>query len=289
MDTATRHATSDDVAHDGVVTDPRRQRLILIAMCTALVAVIASVSGLNVAQQELAVDLGASQSQLLWIINGYTIALAALLLPIGAIGDRWGRKPSCSPASSCSPSPTSAAAFADLVDGADRRPRRRRCRRSDDHAGHAVGHHVELPGRGPGPGGRHLGRLRRRRRHPRPVRLVVHDRQLHLAVAVRHAGRCSPSSRSCMTLRAVGNTREDQAGRFDIGRLGAVGARHRRRSCSASTKARSRAGPAPLTVAGLVVGVARARRLRGVGAAPRRTRCSTSALFARPCAWPPAR
>src|SRR5215207_1449641 len=74
-----------------IVTDPRRQRRILIAMCTALIAVIASVSGLNVAQQDL--DLGASQGQLLWVINGYTMALAALLLPIGAIGDRWGRKP----------------------------------------------------------------------------------------------------------------------------------------------------------------------------------------------------
>ncbi len=76
-----------------IVTDPRRQRWILIAMCTALIAVVASVSGLNVAQQDLANDLGASQSQLLWVINGYTMALAALLLPIGAIGDRWGRKP----------------------------------------------------------------------------------------------------------------------------------------------------------------------------------------------------
>jgi EmrB/QacA subfamily drug resistance transporter len=79
--------------HADLVTDPKRQRLILIAMCSALVAVVASVSGLNVAQQDLAIDLGASQSQLLWVINGYTMALAALLLPIGAIGDRWGRKP----------------------------------------------------------------------------------------------------------------------------------------------------------------------------------------------------
>jgi EmrB/QacA subfamily drug resistance transporter len=76
-----------------VVTDRRRQRRILAAMCLALVAVVASVSGLNVAQQDLAVDLGASQSTLLWIINGYTLALAALLMPIGAVGDRWGRKP----------------------------------------------------------------------------------------------------------------------------------------------------------------------------------------------------
>ena len=95
MDTATPPDPSSGIAaHEAeIVTDPRRQRNILIAMCTALIAVIASVSGLNVAQQDLAIDLGASQGDLLWIINGYTLALAALLLPIGAIGDRWGRKP----------------------------------------------------------------------------------------------------------------------------------------------------------------------------------------------------
>ena len=81
------------VLHDDLVVDAARRRLVLTAMCVALVAVIASVSGLNVAQQALAEDLGASQSQLLWIINGYTVALAALLMPVGAIGDRWGRKP----------------------------------------------------------------------------------------------------------------------------------------------------------------------------------------------------
>jgi EmrB/QacA subfamily drug resistance transporter len=70
----------------------RRRSWVLVAVCTGLIAVVASVSGLNVAQGQLAAELGASQSQLLWVINGYTIALAALLLPIGAIGDRWGRK-----------------------------------------------------------------------------------------------------------------------------------------------------------------------------------------------------
>jgi len=82
-----------DVSDTEVVHDPRRKRLILAAMCTALMGVVASVSGLNVAQQDLALDLGASQGQILWMINGYTVALAALLMPIGAIGDRWGRKP----------------------------------------------------------------------------------------------------------------------------------------------------------------------------------------------------
>jgi MFS family permease len=49
--------------------------------------------GLNVAQPELAVEFDASQSEALWFINLYTISLAALLLPLGALGDRWGHKP----------------------------------------------------------------------------------------------------------------------------------------------------------------------------------------------------
>jgi EmrB/QacA subfamily drug resistance transporter len=76
-----------------VIDDPGRRRLVMAAICGALVAVVAGVSGLNVAQQAIALDLGASQSEILWAINGYTVALAALLMPVGAIGDRWGRKP----------------------------------------------------------------------------------------------------------------------------------------------------------------------------------------------------
>lgn len=72
---------------------PLQLRMILIAVSVALMAVIASVSGLNVVQTELAVEFGASQSTVLWIINIYTLTLAALLLPLGAIGERIGRKP----------------------------------------------------------------------------------------------------------------------------------------------------------------------------------------------------
>ncbi|MFH9071047.1 MFS transporter [Streptomyces alboflavus] len=73
--------------------DARQLRTILIAVSVALMAVIASVSGLNVAQTQMAVEFGASQNTVLWIINIYTLSLAALLLPLGAIGDRVGRKP----------------------------------------------------------------------------------------------------------------------------------------------------------------------------------------------------
>ncbi|MEO5875886.1 MAG: MFS transporter [Streptosporangiaceae bacterium] len=73
--------------------EARRLRAVLIAVSVALMAVIASVSGLNVAQTHMAVEFKASQNTILWIINIYTLALAALLLPLGAIGDRLGRKP----------------------------------------------------------------------------------------------------------------------------------------------------------------------------------------------------
>ncbi|MBU3863666.1 MFS transporter [Streptomyces sp. 4503] len=79
--------------NDAGTPDARQLRSILIAVSIALMAVIASVSGLNVAQTHMAVEFGASQNTVLWIINIYTLALAALLLPLGAIGDRLGRKP----------------------------------------------------------------------------------------------------------------------------------------------------------------------------------------------------
>lgn len=76
-----------------LVSSPQKRRSILVGVCLALMAVIASVTGLNVAQPQVAVSLGASQSEVLWVINIYAITLAALLLPLGALGDRWGRKP----------------------------------------------------------------------------------------------------------------------------------------------------------------------------------------------------
>ena len=170
-----------------LVTDPRRQRQILIAMCAALIAVVASVSGLNVAQQDLALDLGASQGQLLWVINGYTMALAALLLPIGAIGDRWGRKPVLvSGLVLFSLANVMAGLATDDRHAADRSDRGRGGG-GDDHAGHAVGHHVELPARAARPCGRGVDRFRRCRWDPRALRIVFLDRLLHVAVAVRDA------------------------------------------------------------------------------------------------------
>ena len=82
------------------VTVAARRRSILFASCAALMALVASASGLSVAQQALALDLDASQTSVLLVINAYVVTLAALLLPCGAVSvsDRWVASPSSSPA-----------------------------------------------------------------------------------------------------------------------------------------------------------------------------------------------
>ncbi len=70
----------------------RRRRLILVVVAFALMMVVSAVSGLNVALPDLAVDTGASQTQVTWIVDAYTLAFVGLLLPAGAVGDRFGRR-----------------------------------------------------------------------------------------------------------------------------------------------------------------------------------------------------
>ncbi len=66
--------------------------LTIITMCLSVVLVIAGVAGLTVAIPTIGQELRASQTELQWIIDSYAIVLAALLLPAGALGDRFGRK-----------------------------------------------------------------------------------------------------------------------------------------------------------------------------------------------------
>ncbi len=61
-------------------------------MCLSLVMVVMSVAGLNVALPSLQRELGANASALQWIVDSYGLVFAALLLPFGALGDRFGRK-----------------------------------------------------------------------------------------------------------------------------------------------------------------------------------------------------
>lgn len=70
----------------------RVSRALLPVIMLALAAVVSAVASLNVAIPSIARDTGASQTQLSWIIDAYSLVFAALLLLGGAIGDRWGRR-----------------------------------------------------------------------------------------------------------------------------------------------------------------------------------------------------
>ena len=77
--------------HEDPVIHHRRWFLLGI-MCLSLVMVVMSVSGLNVALPSIQQDLTATASELQWIVDSYALVFAALLLPAGALGDRFGRK-----------------------------------------------------------------------------------------------------------------------------------------------------------------------------------------------------
>jgi DHA2 family multidrug resistance protein-like MFS transporter len=69
-----------------------RRWFLLGVMCLSLVLVVMAVSGLNVALPSLQRSLGASATDLQWIVDSYALVFAGLLLSAGAIGDRVGRK-----------------------------------------------------------------------------------------------------------------------------------------------------------------------------------------------------
>ena len=60
--------------------------------CLAVALIVGSMVAFNTALGDLAAATSASQTQLTWIVDGYTVVLACLLLPAGAISDRYGRR-----------------------------------------------------------------------------------------------------------------------------------------------------------------------------------------------------
>jgi EmrB/QacA subfamily drug resistance transporter len=73
----------------------RRRWAILSVLIVGLLAIVIDNTVLNVALKTIAEPhggLGASQSQLEWAINSYTLVFAGLLFTFGVIGDRFGRK-----------------------------------------------------------------------------------------------------------------------------------------------------------------------------------------------------
>ncbi|GAB7052540.1 MFS transporter [Catenuloplanes indicus] len=73
---------------------PRRWAILGVLVISLLVVVLDNTI-LNVAIRVLAdprEGLGATQAELEWAVNSYTLVFAALLFSFGILGDRWGRK-----------------------------------------------------------------------------------------------------------------------------------------------------------------------------------------------------
>ncbi len=70
----------------------RANWLTLAAMCLSQAMILLDVTIVNVALPSIQQELRVSPSNLEWVVGAYTLVLAALILPGGALGDRFGRK-----------------------------------------------------------------------------------------------------------------------------------------------------------------------------------------------------
>lgn len=88
----TTHTTAPTVTSDDVPAWHERRWLILAVLCMSLLIIVMDNTILNVAIPSLIVDLGATNSQIQWIIDSYVLVFAGLLLTTGSLSDRYGRK-----------------------------------------------------------------------------------------------------------------------------------------------------------------------------------------------------
>ena len=74
-----------------LVPYPRRWWTLAV-LCLSLLVISLDNTILNVALPTLARDLDATGSQLQWMVDAYVLVFAGLLLTMGSLGDRFGRK-----------------------------------------------------------------------------------------------------------------------------------------------------------------------------------------------------
>lgn len=70
----------------------RRRTSILITCCLSIFIVMVDSTGVNLALPSISREMGASTSQLQWVIDAYLLVLAPLMLLSGSMADRLGRR-----------------------------------------------------------------------------------------------------------------------------------------------------------------------------------------------------
>jgi MFS transporter, DHA2 family, methylenomycin A resistance protein len=68
------------------------KRTVLVVMCVGYFLVLLDVTIVNVALPRIGSETGASVSSLQWVVDGYTLALASLMLAGGTVGDLHGHR-----------------------------------------------------------------------------------------------------------------------------------------------------------------------------------------------------
>ncbi|MFI2645632.1 DHA2 family efflux MFS transporter permease subunit [Streptomyces sp. NPDC018610] len=64
----------------------------LLVLCLSLLIIVMANTALTVAAPDMTRDLALSSADLQWVIDGYTVPYAALMLLLGAIGDKYSRR-----------------------------------------------------------------------------------------------------------------------------------------------------------------------------------------------------
>src|SRR6516164_1030418 len=71
---------------------PVRKRVVLGTCCLSLFLVSMDATIVNVALPDIRRELGASLSDLQWVVDAYTIVIASFLMLGGSMADRFGRR-----------------------------------------------------------------------------------------------------------------------------------------------------------------------------------------------------
>lgn len=88
-----RHALTRDPAAPPAPAPTALTRPALLVLCACVLVAQGMVAAVNLLIPQLAAStLRPSPGELLWAVDAYVIVFAALLIPAGALGDRYGRK-----------------------------------------------------------------------------------------------------------------------------------------------------------------------------------------------------
>jgi MFS family permease len=89
--TSTHPTSAPPASGDPAATPaPRSRWLVLTTLCLGFFIILLDMTIVNIAVPELTVSLQATLDQVLWIVNAYTLACAALLITGGRLGDLYG-------------------------------------------------------------------------------------------------------------------------------------------------------------------------------------------------------